>query len=398
MSILSDAAEAQFHRETYVAILNQLLRAPGSKRELAQRAKISPVYLSYILKLDRDPYHRASITRTPSLKVAQRIAQAIHASPETRESLLWHMTLANEKRIQADRAARVELLERPLAELVEEVEQIHVQATFASELELASRYYQLSRDMASNLLRQIRPESGPLAYIKLCLIVHDSQCVLNRSDDALWHAKLACAVIESLDPLQYRQERELLDALAINSVRSQAIAYYNMGHPREALRLCTRAETMNAMKQQGDLWKPHVLRDKIKSMAELPRFSIGEVENLADEAAASCERRSDLYAPLLSFLNSEALAQAYLQHGNYKDAKRVLTREYERMDQIPQIGPLHRVLFMRTFAKLCRMMRDVQGWNYFIGKAYHLAIESGLLHQIDRIEDELRQGQSVMQE
>lgn len=55
MSILTDALEAQFHRETYVAILNSPLRAPGSKRALAQRAKISPVYLSYILKLDRDP-------------------------------------------------------------------------------------------------------------------------------------------------------------------------------------------------------------------------------------------------------------------------------------------------------------------------------------------------------
>jgi hypothetical protein len=48
MSLLTDALEAQFHRETYVAILNSLLRTPGSKRELARRAKISPVYLSYI--------------------------------------------------------------------------------------------------------------------------------------------------------------------------------------------------------------------------------------------------------------------------------------------------------------------------------------------------------------
>jgi hypothetical protein len=393
MSILTDAIEAELHRETYVALLNRLLRKPGNKRELARRAKITPNYLSYILKLDRDPYS-IPITRTPSSKVAQRIAQAIYAPSEIRESLVWHMTLANEKRIQANHAAKLEVLERPLAEVVAEVEQIISQATFASNPELARCYYRAARDTASTILRQVRPERGPLDYVQLCHIVHDSQCVLNRPDDALWHAKLACTVIDSLDPSEYRTERERLDYRAINSVRSEAIAYHNMGLFREALRLYARAETMDAMKQRGDFWKPHVFRDKIKSLAGLPRFSISEVENLADEVTVICEKRGDDYDPLLLLLNSEALARAYIQHGNYKDARRVLVMENDRIDKILHIGPLHRVLFMRTFARLCYVTQDILGWDYFISEAYSLAVESGLQHQINQIEGELQQGQS----
>ncbi len=394
MSFLTEAVEAQLHRETYVALLNRLLHTSGNKRELARRAKITPNYLSYILKLDRDPYS-IPITRTPSSKVAQRIAQAIHAPPEIRESLLWHMTLASEKRIQANHVAKLEVLERPLAEVVAEVEQVISQATFASNPELARRYYRAARDMASTVLQQIRPERGPLDYVQLCHVVHDSQCILNRPDDALWHAKLACAVIDSLNLSEYRKERERLDYRALNSIRSEAIAYHIMGHYREALRLYTRAETMDAMKQRADFWKPHIFRDKIKSLAGLPRFSISEVENLADEVTAICEKRSDDYDPLLLLLNSEALARAYIQHGNYKDARRVLELENDRIDKIPHIGPLHRVLFMRTFARLSRVTQDIPGWDYFIGEAYRLAVESGLQHQTNQIEGELRTNQPL---
>ncbi|MCL5999056.1 MAG: hypothetical protein M1546_23795 [Chloroflexi bacterium] len=393
MRFLTFALEAQLHREVYSALLNGLLQRSGSKRELAQRAGITSVYLSYILKLDRDPY-RDSITRTPSPKAARQIAQSIDAPAEVRESLLAHMTLASEKRLRADDAACVEILERPLAEVVDEIQQVRLQAIYAATAQSANQYYRLAVDAACAMLQRARPESGPLDYVDLCAVVNDCQCVLNRADDALWHAKIGCAILDSLDPAHYHHERERFDYSAVNMVRMQGVAYHNLGHCREALNFYRQAEAMEAVRQNDGLWERIILRDKIKALSGLPRFSITEVENLADRLRAILEKRADSDAALDLFLLSEALADAYLLHQNYKDAGRVLTAENNHLNQVPHIGPLHRVLFLRTFAKYCRLTRNLDGWTQYIGEAYRLAVEAGLAHQRVAIEAELRRAGS----
>jgi hypothetical protein len=108
MRFISHFVEAQLHREVYVAVLNGLLRTPGEKRAFAQKVGISPVYLSYLLALDSGASSYPTL-RTPSLKVAQRIAQAAPAPADVRESLLLHMTLSNDKRVQSQRLAKQDL-------------------------------------------------------------------------------------------------------------------------------------------------------------------------------------------------------------------------------------------------------------------------------------------------
>jgi tetratricopeptide (TPR) repeat protein len=390
MRFLTSSIEAQLHREVYVALLNSLLHSPRSKRELAQQAGISPPYLSYLLKLDRDPSAYA-ITRTPSLKVGQRIVQSVNAPPEIRESLLLHMTLAHEKQVQAVQSARKEIPEYSLDEVAYEISVVREQAIFAPTPALANSYYRSVVDIAKLALRYISPSASPLDYVVLCNVISDCQCVLNRADDALWYAKVACAILENFESSPHGDERDRFEYSIVNAVRQQGVAYFNLGQYREAKRLYTQVETMEPMLRRGDAWKGLILRDKIKAISRHPRFSITEVEIIADEMHKILEKKDDKDRPLDLWLLTEALADAYIRHGNYKDARRVLEQEYACSDKITAIGPLHRVLFLRTYATLCKLTQDTLGWKHFIHEAHRLSREAGLSHQLVEIEAEMRE-------
>lgn len=388
MRFLTSSIEAQLHRETYIALLNGLLYSPRSKRELAQQAGISPPYLSYLLKLDHDPSAYA-ITRTPSLKVAQRIVQSLNAPPEIRESLLVHMTLAHEKQVQAVQSARKEIPEYSLDEVAYEISVVREQAIFAPMPTVANSYYRSVVDIAKLALRYISPGASPLDYVELCTIVTDCQCVLNRADDALWYAKVACAILEGYEPSPHGDERDRFEYSSVNAMRQQGVAYFNLRQYRESLRLYVQAEMMEPIQRRGEAWKGLILRDKIKAISRHPRFSITEVENIADEMHKILERKDDKDRPLDNWLLTEALADAYIRHENYKDARRVLEQEYANSDKITAIGSLHRVLFLRTYATLCKLTQDTLGWKHFIYEAHRLSREAGLSHQLVGIEAEM---------
>ena len=386
MHLLASAIEAQLHRETYVALLNSLLRVPGSKHALAQQAKISAPYLSYLLKLDRDQSD-ASIAHTPSMKVAERIVASLDTSPDIQASLLEHLTLAHEKRLRAAQVAHQELFDRPLSEVAQEIQAIRSQAMYATTATSANHSYLAAVNAAKLALRAAPAETSPLEYVDLCDFVTDCQLVLNRADDALWHAKLALAVLDCYDPLP--AERERYAFLVMNMLRQQGVAYFNLGQYRESLRVYTQVEALKPVGQLGGIVKSLLLHDKVKALAQMPRFSITEVENIADDNRNIIERVGAADGPLHLWLLTEALADAYIRHANYKDARRVLDQEAARLSEIRAMGPLHHVLFLRRYATLSRHTQDLTGWHHFIGEARQIAREAGLSHQLVGIEAEV---------
>jgi hypothetical protein len=218
-------------------------------------------------------------------------------------------------------------------------------------------------------------------------LLHDVQCVLNRPDSALYCAKLARTVIQSLEPGDFRQDRELFDTLEINAIRAEAVAYHNLHLYQEAYDCCLQAHNANAMKNRPELWKPHLYRDMINALSRKPRFAISEAEGLANQVRAVCEHRGDDFAPLLLLLSNRSLGEAYIEHGSLKKARRVLRAQLEQITQIPNVGPLHRTLFLRTYGKLLIKQDDSAGWD-FIRLAVRIAHEAGLYHQIMEMRQE----------
>jgi tetratricopeptide (TPR) repeat protein len=342
------------------------------------------------LVLDRDPDNLRELKRTPSPKVAKRIVYALPLSEEQRQSLLEHMVLASERRLRAYNAIRSELPDRPIDDFLSELRQAHQQASFAHDFSLSRAKYRVVREGSGAVLKQLNLDRHPLAFVELCFLRHDAQCVLNRPDDALWYAKLARSVLETLDPSEYRRHREKIDDLVVNAIRAEAVAYHNLKLFREAYRCCEEAEASPAIKRHLDFWKPHLYRDKINALVGIPRFAITEAEGLAEQVQTVCEK--DIYREeennLLLFLIRESLARSYIQHGNFRKAERILQSELERMDRLSYLGPLHRTLLLRTYARLCWKQGDHYGWQHLIHLALVISFEAGLDHQVSEIQTE----------
>lgn len=387
MHFVTHYIEAQLHREVYVAILNSLLRTPGDKRAFARRVGISPVYLSYLLALDNDR-SRYTTLRTPSPKIAHRIALAVAAPPEVRESLLQHMLLANDKRALARQCERRELQEASWQERLSELRALQVQATYASNPATAQQNYRAVAIGGRALLEHANPNTDLLDFLALCDILCDSESVLNQHAEALWHAKRACAVLEHVDWSSQRAASGELRSHYFNMLRLQGVAYCNLEDGRSALRLFTAAEHLNLSRHEPG-WMILLQRGKIQAMSRLPRFAISEAEACANKAHALCSQ-STVHAPeLFTLLVNQTLAEAHIRHKNFRRTQRLLQAYEHRLDDVPAIGPLHKVLFLRTCADLCLAVGDT-GWKRFAHRAYQLAIAAGLVHQRSEIERVLR--------
>lgn len=384
MGILERVHVVQLHREVYIAILDSVLRTPGSKRHLAKQIGITPQYLSFLLNTQTDnPYS----FRPPSFRVAEKIANALPLPSEQRLNLLKHMYLAGERASQVVDTLRSELPARPIEDYLGELRKAHDEATFAIDAQRAKTLYLTVRDISQVLLKHSVLYTYPLHAVEVCMILHDAQCVLNCAEDALYLAKLARAIMSSLDRCDYR-DKERFDSFQIRSFRAEAVAYGNLQLFREAYDCCLQAERSEAMRYQFELALPQLNRDKIKALYGQPRFALSEAEELAIQVRKICDRGRDELDPLWVFLVNQFLGRAYLQYHNLKKAGKLLRAQFEQMERIPHLGPLHRTMFLKTYAWYRYDEGDYIEWEHLITKALKCAFNAGLTHQISEMRQE----------
>src|SRR5579885_3619211 len=260
------AQEAHLHKETYSAALKSALRLPGTKQSFAERVGISPQYLSYLLDPD-DP-------RTPGPEVAEKIATALPLDPEQRESLFEHLLLASQRRLEQEHALHEGSSTPSLAAQVAMLGRDHHRATISTDPLESRTLFLAVRENSRALLKQVNPHVAPLQVIQICFILHDTQCLLNRPDDALYYARLADWLIDRLDKSLYRSQREYIDLLELSAIRAQTVAYHSLKLPKAAYACCEEAETVRIIRERPDIWKPHLLRDKLNALSHTTRFSI----------------------------------------------------------------------------------------------------------------------------
>lgn len=384
MGILDAIHDAQLHRETYIAILKSVLRTPGSKRQLAAKISVSQQYISYLLNPQMDDSYAY---RSPSLKIAEKIANALPLDSEQRQTLVTHMLLAREKKGQIMTTLHRELPTRPLDDFLKELRQAHHEATYALDPQEAKTLNLAVRDTCKALLKYSILYTYPLNVVEVCMFLHDVQCILNCPADALYHAKLAHAIMSSLNREDYR-DKERFDGFQIQVIRAEIVAYNNLQLFQEAYNCCLQVEESEVAKRQIGSCLPHLYRDKIRALSGRPRFALSEVEGLATQVSRICDHQRDDFDPLWVFLINRFLGLAYLRHQNVKKAAKTLQKQFEQMDKIPHLGPLHRTMFLKVYARCRYEEGDSTEWEYLITQALQGASSAGLTHQIHEIQQE----------
>jgi len=374
---------AEIHRETYVAILKSWVHH-GMRDEFARKCGITREYFSCLCALDSQldgymPIHK----RYPSPRVARKIAKALPAPSEIKHSLLESMELSHIDSARTYHDSR-KTIEPPLViARVSDLNTAHQQATFGNNLTDVRHAYHVVRDAAENLLQRVDPEKYPDSFAQLCLYYHDAQCVLNRPDKALLYAKIAQCVLESIENIESGYTREDRDNLEINAIRGEAVAYHNLKLDRLVPDiLINRACRTSAYQNARTFWEPFVKRDIINAKVEIPRFGFREVNKIARQIEALCERNSD---ELTLLLVREARLRSLIKHEKIKEAQRVFRGEIERLPHLSHAGALHRVLLLKSGADLAWKLHDKDTWETYSTEAVQLMQNAGLIHQLARI-------------
>lgn len=376
---LSLTTEAQLHRDVYIAALEGVLRPAPAKQELAWQLGVKPRYLSYLLEPDD--------ARVLGPELAGRIVDILPLPRERRQDLLDHMLFASERRLAAARALGYELTYRPPSDLVVELRRMRDAATYAPDPAHAKPLYLAVRDASATALHVLDARRHPLAFVELCLLMYDVQCVLHRPEDALYHGKLARTAMDQIQQNGRHSGSDRLAELSINVIRAEAVAFHNLGLSREAYDTSVEAEAAaNGLNHPPGLWLPQLYRDKLKALSGRPRFTRAEAEGLARRIREIAEEMTGDWGGLVELLAQEALGRAYLRRGDLRRAETVLGGQLERLDRLPHAGPLDRTALLKTWARLRWEQGDREEWKYWIRRTLVVALQAGLQDQVGKLQ------------
>ena len=264
-------------------------------------------------------------------------------------------------------------------ELLAEINLKHRKATFGTDLNEVQQAYRVVRDAAISLIPRLSPDSYPASLAQACMYLHDAQCILDRADDALRYASLARIVLENSDYLEESFYKEEVDNIEINAIRGQGVAYHNLGLDRQAQLFYLNARMTTAYRNSSDFWEPVVGRDLLNAMSPLPRFSLRAARKIYRGIRKKCVYRDDEFS---LFLAGESWLRCLILREHWQEAQRVFHEEIVRIPHLPNVGPLHRALLMKSGAELAWKLNDLPTWREMINEAIILMHHAGLNHQM----------------
>jgi hypothetical protein len=322
---------------------------------------------------------------------------------EVRESLLRHMDLSSERRLEALRAAGSQIQGGCGDVLVREIAAWHSAAYSAGDPFTARRLYSAVRESALLYLHISSPARDGLNFLRACFLLHDALNTLNRPDQAFYVAGVARAVGRRLALEAGREGAWQMHWNEVNTLRASGVALHNLHLDRDALRYYEQARFLaREVKLPPAEWEPYLNADAIKAISALPRFSIRDLRARKDRAMAFMHKASGL-SDLWALILEESLLRAHLRYALQRPGQLSVgstTRKAEELvrllDTVVGVGPLHRVIVLRTAGRLYRVKGDLDGWHHFTLTAYNLAIAAELSHQAreiiaeNELADELR--------
>lgn len=378
MDLLTVAEEARIRRAAYIAVLRGELGAFETREAFAARIGRARVYLESLLDEDR--------FRTPGPAITHEIVQALPLEPEQRQDLLDQMLLAAQRRLKARRDATMSVAESSPDEVIAGMREAHWAASYSQEPAQVRAHYRELCDTGELFLRSKRIGHHPLVAAEASLVLHDVLSVLNRPGEALVQAMSAAEVMKRLDPGNYPRSRERLEHLRVNAHVAEAVSLTSLGLANRAeVRLLLAEATFQRSSSAAAFWAPHIARGRLAAHSKQNRFNLYEAVEFARQVKEICDRRGDRFDPQFSLLADVSLARAYIRYGTepgLKKARLLLRDPIERLDEVPELGALRRAIALRTYARVCWELKARDEWELYLGRAWQVAIEAGLDHQL----------------
>jgi hypothetical protein len=378
MELLSLNDEARIRRAAYIAVLRGEVGRSQTHAGFAHRIAHPRVYLEQLLAQDG--------LRTPGPKTANEIVQALPLEHEQREDLLEQMLLAAERRLRRHRRARSAVEDGLHNDVLAHIRVLHWDATYSTDASAArARYLDLyaAGELALHHVELVR---HPLSAAEVSLVMHDVLSVLNMPGRALVHAMAAGNVLHRLDPADYRRGRERFDHLLVNAPVAEASSLTSLGLARQAEECLMKSEAlMRESATAAMFWAMHIARSRLAALSVRNRFSLYSAEELAAQVKAICERRGERLDEQFALQADVALARAYLRYdtpASRRKAHRQLRDPVERLEEVAALGPVKRVIALRTYAGACLAVGRNDESDHFLRRAWLLAELAGLRHQL----------------
>ncbi len=394
MPFIAELDEAWLHRELYAAIMRSALQQPGSKTRLAEQIGVSPVYLSYIMASDYD-----GTLRHPAPDTMARIVEHLPASKEEREAVRYHMTMAREQERRGQEKFTRVIRDCDLRDVARDVGDQYENFTYAQS---AGGYGSMAALQAycSLTIHSVPWYVDPVSFAKVCLVAHNADGVLDLRIDNLWHAKLARAILQDLEPRWPGLDYDAAQYLLANAMCAEAKGYRDLGLSRDALKILAQAEAMAQDERMPAwrFWEPHIHLSQIRTLCHRRRFPITEVEMLAGRVRESLDYAGykEWECRLWNLWLDCRVSEAYLRRGgerNRRKAEALLYYQWDSLESLPRAGPNDRVLLMKTLGRLYQMARDHQGARWFLNQALAIAQENSLPRQVDQVRRLLQESQ-----
>ncbi|MBI3977931.1 MAG: hypothetical protein HY331_07085 [Chloroflexi bacterium] len=269
------------------------------------------------------------------------------------------------------------------AELIEDV---HRSASFAIDPSEARWRYRALAAFSAFLLERTDPVSAGLFRARVLMYAHDAECVLNRADLALAHAREAEELL-----LRGDYPRKLLGRqqwLLVNAYRAETVALNNLGLARRAYEVSLKTEEYLKREYRSGLgfWEVHVLGDQLSSFRRLPDPTVASALSVHERARRTA-------TGVMEALVDHRLADCLIHHGGRRslhDAEDWVRLGQERVADVHNgLGPLHRVLLQRTEVRLRSKIEP--GSAHTSRRATEVVREAeraGLTHQVTEMKRE----------
>ncbi|NJL54937.1 hypothetical protein HC928_06920 [bacterium] len=205
-------------------------------------------------------------------------------------------------------------------------------------------------NQGEDLLRVINfKEADSIAFVEMCLYVHEAHSALNRHPLALWRAREAKRAIQSI-PLNtsYLQELYLyvqfaeivaLRNLGFTHVSQKSNKAGTVEKPLQKIKRLRqeldRSSNFDAIENKS-LWRMHLLRDELRTLSQSGRFELGDVLALSREAHTVLEheagRIDETTLPVVIYAQLDAEIKALLRSRSSNRAKREVGRLARQID------------------------------------------------------------------
>ncbi len=353
-----------------------------TQEALAGRLGITPVELSYIL-------HGR---RMPGWKFERGVERAALPA-EVKDALLASLWAARHYReLEADEL-RYRAGQQPLGELAAELERLYVLTGEGGLEEGRARrvHRRLHRSCQALTRDPQRAREDPYAFVRICAMQAEVGCTLNELYDSLAAALLAERIAVALPGLDDASRVREMYAPSTNVFRVKGVTCYNLRLYREAYGQCLLAEATPEARERPDTWLPHIVRDKLKAVSHLPRFTLREAEGIAALGYGACDSPSwdAPHAEMLSLLIDLSLISCYVAHGGAAGrarARRILEGHLGRMQrgELQLLTPLHRAMLYVTLAEVEQAPVESAGAEA-LRMALRIAGRAGLTNQLHKI-------------